>query len=54
MGLFSYARYFIGIILSFEIIRIALTESEASSLGIWLAVIYLVLAVAFVFRAASG
>ncbi len=50
MGLFSYARYFVGILIALEILRAAVTKSDISSWGVWLAVIYLFLAATFILK----
>ncbi|MBI2173562.1 MAG: hypothetical protein HYT73_05170 [Candidatus Aenigmarchaeota archaeon] len=47
MGIGSYARFALGIILSLEIIRSFLTDGRVSSLALVLSVIFIIMALLF-------
>jgi len=50
MGLGSWARFIIGIVLSVEIIRVLLLGGEQSSLLVPLAIVYLALTVLWIVK----
>jgi len=50
MGLLSYARYFVGLLLALEIVRIWFDGRQLTTTAIFLSVAFLFLAFSFIFE----